>query len=218
MKQHELISTTQKNKSTTVFSIFLLSLSVLAGCSQKADENFLHNHSDNFKISRWYNRIEPSAPSTIQVFNEQNQALSQATVLIGLEEGQPFSGNLLKTDENGFVSIPSQLWTSPAHVTVDVPGYVRQTLINQNPGLIQIKLKKASMYPRPTIKGQVTQLPIENGDKQMDFGLVIPAVTKADFIGFSLDSVISPIDDKITIVGNEVKIPTNVSLPKQKES
>jgi len=218
MKQHALSNLIKTYKNTQAFAIFLLSLSVLASCSQKTDDSSLQSNVNNFKISRWYSRVEPSAPSTIQVFNELNQPVPQATVLIGLSEGQPFSGNLLQTDINGTVSIPSNLWTTPTHVTVDIAGYIRQTLINQNPGILQIKLKKVSIYPRPTIKGQVTQLPIENGDKQMDFGLVIPAVSKADFIGFSLDSVISPIDDKITIVGNEVKIPTNVSLPKQKES
>lgn len=188
------------------------------GCSQSYQNQSKQENLNSFKTSRWFSRIEPSAPSSIQVFNETNQPIANAVVLVGLTEGQPFPGNLLQTNEKGVVNFPSQSWMNAAHVTVSAPGYVRQTLLNQMPGVIQIKLKKMFQYPRPIVKGQVTQLPIDNGDKQMDFGIVIPALTKANFIGFSLDSVISPTSDKITVIGNEVSIPTNVSLPKQKES
>ncbi|MFN3697927.1 MAG: hypothetical protein ACK4VO_10850 [Pseudobdellovibrio sp.] len=199
------------------FTIVSLGLS-LTSCSRDNTSNVQNINPEEFAMSRWYSRLEPSANSSIEVFNENNQPLSQATILIGLKEGQPFPGNIFQTDSNGIVNIPADLWVSAAHVTIDAPGYIRQTLLNQLPGLLQIKLKKTYLYPKAIVKGEVTQLPIENKDKMMDFGIVIPAVTKADFIGFSLDSVISPIDDKITVIGNEVKIPTNVSLPKQKES
>ncbi len=55
-------------------------------------------------------------------------------------------------------------------------------------------------------------------DGFVDFGLVLPSITKKDLISFDLNNFISPKSDVLRIVGQEFEVPSNLSLPKQKES
>lgn len=172
--------------------------------------------STDFKISRRFNLITPQATPTIQVFNQANQAVANAQVLIGTAVGTPFKENLKVTDKNGFISLPE--WTERTHITVQAQGYIRQTLLNQQPGTFQIKLNPAYMTARPVLKGSVSGLPVKDGDKMMDFSLVIPTLAKGDLMNFDLNAIISPFDDSIDIIfGKKAELPSNVSLPTQKE-
>lgn len=199
-------------------AFLILPLFLLIGCN-----NSSHISSDpqiynpnGFAISRWFESITPDAQPIIQVYNQHNEPVANAQVLIGHRIGSPFPENFLKTDNKGQVVVPD--WTTKAAVTVDAKGYIRQTVLNQKPGLLQIKLNAISIHPRPTLKGQVTQLPVVNSDKHVDFGLVIPAFNKSDLINFDLDSIISPFNDKFSVAGMNVELPSNISLPTQKES
>lgn len=185
------------------------------GCADSQNSNGLYSTAD-FKISRRFNLITPQATPTIQVFNQANQAVANAQVLIGTAVGSPFKDNFKVTDKNGFISLPE--WTQSTHITVQSQGYIRQTLLNQKPGTFQIKLSTASLTTRPVIKGQVTGLPVKDGDKMIDFSLVIPTIAKSDLMSFDLDSIVSPFNDTIDIIfGKKASLPSNVSLPTQKE-
>lgn len=198
---------------TAIFS--LLVGSAFIGCAESNYSPSLHSTSD-FKISRRFNLITPQATPTIQVFNQANQAVANAQVLVGTAVGSPFKENFKVTDKNGFISMPE--WTQTTHITVQGQGYIRQTLLNQKPGTVQIKLSTAYLATRPVIKGQVTGLPVKDGDKIMDFSLVIPTIGKGDLMSFDLDSIVSPFDDTIDIIfGKTAQLPSNVSLPTQKE-
>lgn len=186
------------------------------GCADNQNNSHALYSSADFKISRRFNLVTPASTPTIQVFNQANQPVANAQVLIGKAVGNPFKDNLKITDKNGFVSLAD--WTQATHVTVNAQGYIRQTLLNQKPGVFQIKLNPAYMTTRPVIKGQVTGLPVKDGDKMIDFSLVIPTITKGDLMSFDLDSIVSPFDDEIDIIfGKKAQIPSNVSLPTQKE-
>ncbi|WP_409477762.1 hypothetical protein [Pseudobdellovibrio sp. HCB154] len=188
-----------------------------AGCAE--DHNQVSqslNRVADFKISRRFDLITPQATPTVQVFNQANQPIANAQVLIGSAINDPFRGNLKITDKNGMVAIGE--WTDVAHVTVSAQGYIRQTLLNQKPGTIQMKLSTAYMTSRPMVKGQVSGLPVKDGDKMMDFSLVIPTIAKGDLMNFDLDSVISPFTDVVDVIfGKTAELPSNVSLPTQKE-
>lgn len=188
-----------------------------AGCAEDHNQisHALHSTAD-FKISRRFDLITPQATPTVQVFNQANQPVANAQVLIGSSVNNPFRGNLKVTDKNGMVSLTE--WTDAAHVTVNAQGYIRQTLLNQKPGTLQIKLSTAYLTSRPMIKGQVSGLPVKDGDKMMDFSLVIPTIAKGDLMNFDLDSVISPFTDIVEVIfGKTAELPSNVSLPTQKE-
>lgn len=188
------------------------------GCAENHDQTSksLFNSSD-FTISRRFDLITPQSTPTIQVFNQANQPVANAQVLIGSAVGSPFANNLKVTDPDGLVFLPE--WNTATHVTVHAQGYIRQTLLNQKPGLFQVKLSTASMKTRPVIKGQVTGMPVKNGDKMIDFSLVIPTIVKSDLMSFDLDSVVSPYTDTVDIIfGKTADLPSNVSLPTQKEN
>jgi hypothetical protein len=201
-------------KSTMIWKIAFVGLVIgLTGCSKdkKGEE-------PTSQLSRflWTTKADAEA-AQIKVINQYGEALEGAQILIGDSQGTPFRGNYLITDKSGSAIVP-KLWETPASVTVDAIGYIRQTLLNVKPGNITLKLNSAFLAERAELRGQVTGLPVANGDKLIDFALVMPAVSKADFLNFDIGQVISPYSDKLSAAGQENNIPSNISLPKQKES
>jgi len=157
------------------------------------------------------------AEAQIKVINQFGEPVQGAQILIGDAQGSPFRNNFFKTDSAGRALIPTE-WNGPASVTVDAAGYIRQTLLNVAPGDLTLKMSNAFLAQRPEVRGQVTQMPVVNGDKLVDFALVMPAVSKADMLNFDIGQVISPYNDTLTAAGQTSDIPSNVSLPKQNES
>lgn len=184
----------------------------LTSCNQDKKETPKTNEIVRFL---WSPQAQESAQ--IKVINQFGEPIAQAQILIGSAQGNPFRGNFIQTDKFGFAQIPKE-WTTTEHVTVDAVGYIRLTLLNQKPGDMTLKMSTAYLAQRAEVRGEVTQLPVVNGDKFIDFGLVIPAMTRADLLNFDLSQVISPINDTITVAGNQAQVPSNVSLPTQKEN
>lgn len=197
-----------------IFILAVLGLALqLTGCSRPQTETLQSEIVDRV---RW-TAADPDAATQIKVINQFGEPIAGAQVLIGQAQGTPFKGNFLQTNSAGVVVLPKE-WTAPAHVTVDAAGYIRLTLLNQKPGNMTLKLNSAYVVPRAELRGQVTNLPVQNGDKLIDFGLVMPALTRSDILNFDLDQVISPYTDTLSVVGQSAPLPSNVSLPTQKES
>lgn len=68
-----------------------------------------------------------------------------------------------------------------------------------------------------TLSGSVDGYETRNYDDKLDFGLVIPTLSKEQIMDFSLSSVLSTEIDKIRAAGQTIKVPSNVSLPNQRE-
>lgn len=154
----------------------------------------------------------------IKIVNRFGEAVVGAQILIGDAQGSPFRDNFLTTDRNGQVVVPST-WTTPAAITVAAAGYIRQSILNQTPGNITIRVNTAYMSSYPEVKGNVTDLPVVNKDKLVDFALAMPLLTRQDLLtNFSLDQVISPYMDNFSAAGQKMTVPSNVSLPTQKEN
>ncbi len=173
--------------------------------------------SDSSNLVRFHWSTQLQASAQIKIVNQFGEPLPQAQILIGSEVDSPFSGNLVSTNASGIAQIPTD-WTTTSHLTVEAAGYVRLTLLNQVPGDMTIRLSQSHLVQKPEVRGQVTQLPVVNGDKFIDFGLVVPALTRGDLLNFDIDQVLSPYSDVLTVAGQDSDIPTNVSLPTQKES
>lgn len=154
--------------------------------------------------------------NTISIKSMDDQPIAGAQILIGDSLDNPFSGNFLTTDSSGQVQIPAG-WTSPLTVTVQAPGYIRMTYLAQEPGTLNLKLRPQPQKITYEVRGTVTGLPIEDKDGYVDFGLIMPAFTKLDMLAFNLSSVISPQNDRITALGQNIDIPANISLPEQRE-
>lgn len=201
-------------KFTVIWSIALLgTLLTFTGCNKDKKGNEPTTELARFL---WTENVDAQA-SQISIVNQFGEPVAGAQVLIGDAQGSPFRGNFITTDRSGVAVAPTE-WTAPAAVTVDAKGYIRQTLLNVKPGNLTLKLQSAYLAQRAELRGQVTGLPVVNGDKLIDFALVMPAVSKSDLLNFDIGQVISPYSDKLSAAGQESDIPSNVSLPKQKES
>ncbi|MNK12076.1 hypothetical protein D3C87_301330 [compost metagenome] len=156
-----------------------------------------------------------SAPA-ITITAIDDTPLVGAQILIGYEVDATFPGNFLTTDQNGQVQLPAE-WTEALPVTVQAEGYVRATYLSQEPGALTIKLRKLPMTQQFEVRGNTQGLPIVDKDGYVDFGLIMPAFSKADLLAFDINNVISPQSDRISTLGQDIDIPTNISLPKQSE-
>lgn len=152
----------------------------------------------------------------ITVKTLEDQPIAGAQILIGDALDNPFKGNFLTTNKDGQVQIPSD-WSSVESVTISAPGFVRSTYFAQNPGSLTIKLRKPSTKTQHEVRGVTQGLPIVDKDGWVDFGLVMPALTKFDLLAFDINTVISPQFDKTSAMGQDINIPSNISLPKQAE-
>lgn len=68
-----------------------------------------------------------------------------------------------------------------------------------------------------TIEGSVDGYNTRNFDNKLDFGLVIPTLSKKQVMDFSLSSVLSTETDVIRAAGQSIRVPSNLSLPRQSE-
>ncbi len=141
----------------------------------------------------------------------------QAQILIGLALNDPFPGNVLQTDAKGQVAAPKE-WTTELPVTVRAPGFVAMTYLQQGPHSMTFKLRKAPMLQRMTLTGTTKGYPIKDRDDQIDFGLIMKAMSKSELLAFDINKVISSDNDSFSVMGQNAEVPSNISLPRQKES
>lgn len=154
--------------------------------------------------------------AVIKVVDSAGQPL-QAEVLIGTGLNDPFPNNLLQTDALGQVLAP-QNWSTELPVTVRSPGYVAVTYLQQGPHAMTFKLRKAPMAQRIVLSGTTKGYPIKDKDDQIDFGLIIKGMSKSELLAFDINKVISSDNDSFSVAGQNAEVPSNVSLPRQKES
>lgn len=169
---------------------------------------------------------QPAAPpvgqydreNVILIKTTDDKPIANAQVLIGDAQGSPFPGNYLTTDSSGQITVPAG-WTQPASVTVQAAGYIRATYMAQTPGALTITLQAVKNGPAQyEVRGASQNLPVVNGDDQIDFGLVMSAFTRGDMLSFNLNQVISPQIDTISAMGQDIHVPSNISIPNQNEN
>ncbi|MEZ0393219.1 MAG: carboxypeptidase-like regulatory domain-containing protein [Pseudobdellovibrionaceae bacterium] len=152
----------------------------------------------------------------LKVTDTLGQPLAQARVLIGTAENQPFASNFITTDDQGQFKAPAA-WTKEESVTIEAKGYVRATFLSQLPKGQSYQLRLSPPAVQMELKGMGTGFKTKDNDNLADFALMMPAVRKSDLFAFDLNMFMSSKTDKISIYGQEILIPSNVSLPKQKE-
>lgn len=151
----------------------------------------------------------------IKIENADGVAIEGAQYLIGSAQGSPFQGNYGVTNSAGEITIPEQ-WTAPEMITIDAPGYLRATYFETKPVARKFKLTKKFLAVSE-LRGKTSGHPVRNKDNIIDFSFVMSAMTRQDLLNFQIQKVISPLNDTIKAVGQEISIPSNVSLPKQTE-
>jgi hypothetical protein len=153
---------------------------------------------------------------TQKVVSEDGKPVANAQILIGAGADTPFKGNLITTDQNGQFTTPAG-WSSAQPVTISAPGFVRATYLSQVASGQSFTIHKGATHGIYELTGETTGIePVEHGIA--DYAIVIPAIQKADLFHFNLGMIISPEMDIITILGQKIKLPSNVTLPTQHQS
>jgi hypothetical protein len=158
-----------------------------------------------------------NANDQINVVDENNQPVANAKVMLGFEPGNPFPGNVFTTNGSGIADIPAD-WKAALPITVQADGYIITTIPETQPGQRVIQLTKRELNSDLEVKGTTTDFGRLIRDGKVDFGMVVPALSRKQMLAFDVSSVISPQNDTITIVGNSVNIPSNITLPEQTET
>lgn len=197
----------------------LLTLAIpalIAGCGKDKDDKGSKPGKAVESGSDLGGMFQTMDASIITVTDINQQPVKGAQVLVGNALNTPFAGNFLTTNELGQVTVPAE-WATNEPITVQAAGYMRATYMDQAPGAISFQLRTLVRKTQHEIKGVTNNLPIKEKDGFIDFGLVMPAMSRLDLLNFDIGSIISPHEDKISVLGNELKLPANLSIPKQSE-
>lgn len=204
-------------KSLTKYSFACLLSASLISCSEDKDTTKKPKPSQNAPIVDIFEGKEQSS-ALLKVLSQDGSPVANASVLIGSGSELLTPNEALKTDENGEVALPES-WVEPKSLTVDAAGFVRVTYYQiEKPQSLTIQLKNLSTETQYEVAGTTKGLPINDGDGKVDFGLVMSALNKDALTSFELRKVISSQMDKITALGQDIYVPSNVTLPRQKES
>lgn len=201
----------------------------------------------SFKLANLFNFFESKNNSLIIVMDESGTPLANANVMIGTQSNVPFENNIFTTNSNGQIQIPAstlEQWKSPLPVTAWANGKIPVTYFQQLPntnsiseaaetsissinsvpesttsGPIQFYLKTSLNRSIYELKGQGTSgFDVKDKDGWIDFALMFESISRPELLNFDLSMIISPQNDTIEVAGQSVSLPSNVSLPKQKES
>ncbi len=197
----------------------LMTMGLLVGCSPNSPNTGSRDMKPQWgQPDELFSALNPTdrALQKISVVGSDGLPLTGAEILIGSDVNDPFVGNLLTTDALGATALPAG-WTSAQPVTIDAPGYVRVTFLNLTPQGFSHKMKRVEFAPTHKLKGHTLNHVMRDFDGKADFGLIFKALSKEDLFNLQLSSVISPETDKISIAGFDVEMPSNLTLPRQKE-
>ena len=159
----------------------------------------------------------PAFAATITIVDEAGQTVAAAEVTIGNKAGDPFSGNVVKADASGRFTTPAA-WNTALPVTVTQNGYVMTTFQNVLPQNQNLRISTADGQSTLNVEGTTVGFGPLKEDGKIDFGLVFPAIPVNNLVRFDMASVVSPVMHKITAMGRDIEIPSNITLPPQDES
>ena len=162
---------------------------------------------------------EEEGQGVLRVVDHQQAPIAEAEVTVGLSVGDPFSGNVLTTDAGGEAEKPVQ-WNRELPVTIQSKDHILTTYIDTSPDREVFSVSDRETKDFISIRGDIGGYGrLKNGDKKVDFSLVLPALTRRQLLNFDISTILSPKDDAINLpMGKKLNLPSNVSIPKQKES
>lgn len=166
-------------------------------------------------------QVRGERPFQIVVLDEAGQAVSGATVQLGVRSGHPFSGNIFKTDASGKIEARAELWSqnwNETPVTVEAPGFVRATVYGVSQEDHRIVLTKARSLVKTELVGKTTGYGRLASNGTLDVSLVFPSVAERDLGRLELTSLIGAGVDRVSVYGQDLELPENLSVPEQTET
>lgn len=166
--------------------------------------------------------LKPNLNFQVVVVDELGKGVSGATVQLGVRPGVPFSGNVLKTDARGMVEAgAAELWArdwNEIPVTVEAPGFIRSTVYGISREENRIVLSRARSMGKTELIGKTTGYGRLSSNGTLDVSLVFPSVLEKDLGRLELTSLIGAGVDRVSVYGQDLELPENLSVPQQTET
>ncbi len=167
--------------------------------------------------------FEVPAAFNLTVTDTLGAPVSGADVMIGQAPNAPFTGNIFKTDQDGRIELPAN-WIDQQPITIESTGFVRTTYLEMTPAITTLQIRRqieaihlASAAPFE-LKGNTSGFGTLKNDGIFDLGLVFQGVPRSALSSVALTSLISSEVDHMTVLGQSVDVPSNITLPAQTES
>lgn len=161
--------------------------------------------------------LSPRSAKVMSIVDQNGVAVKGATIMVGKGSNDPFTNNILQAAEGTF-EIPSS-WTAALPVTIEAKGFIRTTFLNEKPVSGRVyQIRHVDGDGKIELKGTATQFGNLPKDGYVDFGLVVPLQDPTEVFNFGIETAISSEVDNISIFGKKVPLPSNLSLPTQKEN
>ena len=157
------------------------------------------------------------AAERLRVLTQALAPISGAEVMIGSAVNNPFAGNVLKTDANGYISIPME-WKAALPVTVTASGFIVTRFEGVQPQSVIFQVHELDPAALGEVSGETMGFQNIKKDGLVDFGLVFPTMNRRQLMQFSVSDLVSPETDQIKVITQKVDLPSNVTLPEQKET
>ncbi|MBN8541083.1 MAG: Ig-like domain-containing protein [Deltaproteobacteria bacterium] len=162
--------------------------------------------------------IAPSpASNQVAVTDLNGHPVPGAEVLFGQSAGIPFSANIGKTDSLGLASWPSG-WKQELPITIQAPGFVRATFLSRTPGPHTFPLRPARSVAGISLAGKTTGFGRLVSNGVLDVSLVFAAIPRATLGSLELTALIGNGVDTVSVYGQELELPNNLSVPAQTET
>ena len=150
----------------------------------------------------------------LQVVNESGQPIAGASVLVGVSQEK---GLQLKTDLNGTVILPDDL-KSTQPITISAASYLTTTFQDISLENIILQIEREDSRNIIEVRGRTTNFGDLKKDGKVDFALVYPGLRERQLAQFDIESVINADSDILEILTEKLIIPSNLTLPEQRES
>ena len=195
-----------------MFVLIITLATVFFGCSDDKDKD-----KDKPKGVFYFEPSSGVTAGTLRVVDENQQPVEAASILLGKTIDNPFKDNIIITDENGEASIP-KAWLNALPITIEAPGFIKASYLEVEPVAQAFQISSEDGKDTIQVSGDTIDYGRLRQDGYVDFSLVIPALTQRSLMSFDIGALIRPVSDSLNIAGRSFEIPSNISLPYQKES
>ena len=162
-------------------------------------------------------RLVEDLTAVLTVKNDQGLPVGNARVLIGPRANVPFPNNLVTTNEEGQIALPAR-WNDAQPVTIEAEGHVTTTYFARTPQAGTLAIKRLPDTRKLQLQGTATGFGDMPSDGKLDVGLVFPTLTRAQLGTLQISALISPETDTLSAVGRSFDLPSNLTVPTQRES
>lgn len=150
----------------------------------------------------------------VSVRDQSGNPAAEAFVLIGPSENSPFQGNWVKTGNDGVAAfIADDIQNQP--ITLSKKGYPHITYYNQSGSRFDLRLPDALPTQTVEVSGEFTGWQNPGEGNNASVGLFFPLLTLNKLFTFQISDFVSSALDKITVMGKDIYLPANISLPQQ---